>query len=246
MNTATSSTLGTPAGVPTRRTVDAFMRVWHGLMALSFAGAYLTAEMERLRLVHVVLGYTAAGLWLVRLLWGFVGPRSARWSALWGKLRGLGPWLTAARAGQLNVRQAQNLLLAGSVAVVLLALWPVVVSGYATYMEIGGEWLEEVHEFFGNLMLAAVLVHIGSVVVLSLLLQRNLAAPMLTGKVPGKGPDLVRHNLVWLAALLLALVLAFWAWQWREAEIRRTAPEAPAGWLHPSGEQTQSHDDDDD
>ncbi|MDH4482785.1 MAG: cytochrome b/b6 domain-containing protein, partial [Rhodoferax sp.] len=73
MNTDTRITLSATAGVPTRRTVDAFMRVWHVLLALSFLGAYITADMERLRLVHVVLGYTACGLWFVRLLWGFVG-----------------------------------------------------------------------------------------------------------------------------------------------------------------------------
>jgi cytochrome b len=246
MNTDTSTTLGAAAVAPSRRTVDAFMRVWHGLLALSFAGAYITADMEHLRLVHVVLGYTAGGLWLLRLLWGFVGPRSARWSALWGKLRGLGPWLAAVRSGPPNWRQAQNLLLACSVALVLLALLPTVVSGYATYMGLSGDWLEEVHEFFGNAMLLAVLAHVGGVLLLSLLQQRNVAAPMLSGRVPGRGPDLVRHNLGGLAALLLALVLAFWGWQWQAAIARRDAPEAPSGWLHPTGERTQSNGDDED
>lgn len=240
------TTLSADAGVPTRLTVDAFMRVWHGLLALSFAGAYITAEMERLRLVHVVLGYTTGGLWLVRLLWGFLGPRSARWSALWGKLRGLGPWLVAARAGQPNWRQAQNLLLAFSIAMILSALLPVVATGYATYMELSGEWLEDVHEFFGNLMLLAVLGHIGGVFVLSFLQHRNLAAPMFSGRVPGRGPDLVRHNLVGLAILLLVLVLSFWAWQWQAASARRDAPDTVSSWLHPTGERSPSSDGDDD
>lgn len=246
MNIDTSATLGASTEAPSRRTVDAFMRTWHALLALSFIGAYITADMERLRLVHVVLGYTAGGLWLVRLLWGFVGPRSARWSALWGKLRGLGPWLASAQAGKPNWRQAQNLLLASSVVLILLALLAVVASGYATYMELSGEWLEEVHEFFGNLMLLAVLGHVGCVLLLSLLQQRNLAAPMLSGRVPGRGPDLVRHNLVGLAVLLLALVLSFWGWQWQASNTRRDAPDTASGWLHPAGERSQSNDDDDD
>lgn len=246
MNIDTPSTRSAPARAPTRRTVDAFMRVWHALLALSFLGAYVTADMERLRLVHVVLGYTAGGLWLLRLLWGLVGPRSARWSALWGKLRGLGPWLAAARVGQLNRRQAQNLLFALSVAFLLSTLLPVVASGYATYMALSGEWLEEVHEFFGNLMLAAVLVHVGGVLVMSLVQGRNLAAPMLSGRVPGKGPDLVCHNLAGLAGLLLALVLIFWGWQWKSASTRRDAPDTVSSWLHPTGGRSQSSDDDDD
>ena len=49
------------------------MRVFHWLMVLSFAGAYLTAESERWRLLHVTLGYTMAGLVAFRILWGLVG-----------------------------------------------------------------------------------------------------------------------------------------------------------------------------
>ena len=59
---------------------DAPVRVFHWLMVLSFAGAYLTAESERWRLLHVTLGYTLAGLIVFRLLWGLVGTRHARFS----------------------------------------------------------------------------------------------------------------------------------------------------------------------
>ena len=37
---------------------DMPVRVFHWLTVLSFAGAYLTAESERWRLLHVTLGYT--------------------------------------------------------------------------------------------------------------------------------------------------------------------------------------------
>ena len=53
-------------------------RVFHWLLALSFAGAYLTAESERYRDIHVVLGYTLLGLIGFRLLWGFFGTRYAQ------------------------------------------------------------------------------------------------------------------------------------------------------------------------
>src|SRR5512147_205771 len=53
-------------------------RVFHWLLALSFAGAFVTAESERYRDIHVVLGYTLLGLLAFRLLWGFFGTRYAR------------------------------------------------------------------------------------------------------------------------------------------------------------------------
>jgi cytochrome b len=60
---------------------DAPVRVFHWLMVLSFAGAYLTAESERWRLVHVSLGYTMAGLLVFRILWGLLGTPYARFSS---------------------------------------------------------------------------------------------------------------------------------------------------------------------
>ena len=60
---------------------DLPLRVFHWLLAISFVGAFLTAESERVRDVHVVLGYTVLGLLAFRLLWGFLGTRHARWSS---------------------------------------------------------------------------------------------------------------------------------------------------------------------
>ena len=63
-----------PANKATRLVVDAPMRMFHWLFALSFVGAYVTADSERWRLVHVTLGYTMAGLLVFRLLYGLLGP----------------------------------------------------------------------------------------------------------------------------------------------------------------------------
>lgn len=60
---------------------DAPVRVFHWLMVLSFAGAYLSAESERWQLLHVTLGYTMAGLVVFRILWGLIGTQHARFSA---------------------------------------------------------------------------------------------------------------------------------------------------------------------
>jgi len=58
---------------------DVPVRVFHWLLVVCFAGAYLTSENEEWRLVHVTLGYTMAGLIVFRLVWGFIGSRYARW-----------------------------------------------------------------------------------------------------------------------------------------------------------------------
>ena len=234
--------------IRTRRTVDAFTRIWHFLTAFTFTVAYLTAESEAFRLMHITLGYTLGGLLLLRVLWGVWGPRPARWSSLWGKLRGLGSWVEGMRTFNMNLPLAQNLYMSLSVVAVLLAIAPLVLSGYVTYQEWTGDWMEEVHEFFGNFMLVAVVLHIAGVVVLSLLRRRNLATPMLTGRVEGAGPDLVKSNHGWLATLLLVAVVSFWVWQWQAAPQQQGA--SVSAWLHPAPAQAQSkqsddHDEDD-
>ena len=190
--------------------------------------------------MHVVLGYTMAGLLGWRVLYGLVGPRHVRLAALARKLAAAPGWaratLQALRTGDWNAlagagRQGQNLALAGVIAALLLAVPPLVASGVATFHDWGGEWLEEVHEFFGNGMLALVLAHLGLLAALSVWRRQNLARPMLTGRTPGRGPDLVTRNHGALALLLVLAVLAYWAWEWSNAPTR-TAPggTATSGW----------------
>lgn len=206
--------------VPRRRVIDAPTRMFHWLFALSFLGAYLTSDGERWRALHVTLGYTLAGLLAFRLLYGLLGPRQAGLVALVRKLGGLPAWLRSAAQALKDggVRstpwqQGLNRLMALAVLALLVLVVPLTLSGYGTYSD-WGDWLEEVHEFFGNAFLAVVLAHVGLIVASSLLRRRNQALPMVTGRIPGAGPDLVKRNHAWLAALLLAGVLAFFFNQW--------------------------------
>ena len=193
-----------------RRLVDAPTRAFHWLFALSFAGAYLSADGERFRLLHVTLGYTMAGLLVFRILYGLLGPRQAGLALLWRKL-----------SVPVNWRQGQNLFMAVAIVVLLLMVLPLTLSGYAAYNEwgdfLGGDWVGEVHEFFGEASLAVVLAHIAAIVGLSLWRRKNMAAPMVTGQVEGVGPDVAKRNHLWLGVLLLAAVLAYWTWEWQQS-----------------------------
>ena len=207
-----SSTLNAAAttATPSRRVTDAPTRVFHWLFALCFTGAYLSAESEHWRLVHVTLGYTFAGLLVFRVVWGLVGPRQARLSLMARKLSGLRTWFDGLRAGRPNGRQAQNLGMTAAVLALMVAVVPVTLSGYASYNEWGGEWLGELHSLIGDGLLALVVAHIGLIALLSLLRRANLARPMLTGRMPGAGPDLAKRNHGFVAALVIAAVVGFW------------------------------------
>lgn len=208
---------GRPAG---RLVTDAPVRAFHALFALCFAGAWLTGDSERWRLLHETLGYTMGGLLASRLVYGVVGPRQARLGALLRRTKGLWAWLGALRPpvrARLDWRTGQNLALAVTVVLMMAVVPLVVASGHALSADWGGDAMEEVHEALVHLLLGLVLVHLGSLAVLSVLRGRNLALPMLTGRVAGPGPDLVRRPRRALALLLVLAVIAFGAWQWQSS-----------------------------
>jgi cytochrome b len=219
--------------------------MYHWLFALCFVGAYITADGERWRLLHVTLGYTLAGLLGFRVLYGLVGPQHARLTLLWRKVNGLPKWLRSfkpapgqALLSDVNWRQGQNLAMAAAVMLLMALVLPLTLSGHATYNEWGGEWLEEVHEFVGEFFLWTVLAHLALLLGLSVLRRKNQALPMLTGRIEGKGPDFAKRNHTWLAALVLVAVLGYWAWEWQQAPAGLTGP-ASSGWA-------ERHQDDDD
>jgi len=213
---------------------DAPVRVFHWLMVLSFAGAYITAESERWRLLHVTLGYTMAGLLAFRVVWGLVGTRHARFASFVRGPAAVVGYLRSLASGQPEHHVGHNP--AGAVAIVaLLGLTGLVTAaGWATYNDLGGEWLGELHEGAANAMLAVIGVHVAGVLIGSWMHRDNLIGAMFSGRKPGLPQDAVRSAWRSVAVLMLAAVLGFWALQWQSAP----APGAAMSASH--------HDRDDD
>ena len=235
-----------------RRVTDAPTRMFHWLFALCFLGAYLTADGESWRMLHVTLGYSMAGLLGFRVLYGLVGPRQAGLGLMWRKLGSAPAWLRSLRAAKslsaVNWRQGQNLLMALAVVALLVLVVPLTLSGYATFNEWGvfpGEdWLGEMHEFLGEAFLFVVLAHLALILGLSLLRRKNLASPMLTGSVEGPGPGLVQKNRAWLATLLLLAVLAYGAWEWQQSPNGLVSAKALSSLMSGNGGGRDHGDDD--
>jgi cytochrome b len=210
---------------------DAPTRIFHWLMVLCFAGAYLSAENESLRLVHVTLGYTMAGLVGFRLIWGFAGSRYARFSSF---ARGPGAvirYLRSLVSGRPEHHVGHNP--AGGLAIFALlgASVLLVATGWATYQQIGGDWTEELHEGVANAMLAIVVLHVAAVLASSWLHRENLIGSMFHGRKFGLANEGIGRPWRGVALLLLAAVLGFWWWQWQSAPPSRSA-DGPAAAVH--------------
>jgi len=190
---------------------DLPVRVFHWLLAASFAGAFLTAESERVRDVHVALGYTFAGLLAFRIVWGLVGSRHARFASF---VRGPGAvvrYLRSLVTASPEHHAGHNPAGGWAIVAMLLLGLAVAATGYANYVGWGGDALEELHEGAANAMLALVVVHVVAVLVSSFLHRENLIGAMVTGRREGDPADAIRGVRWAPAAALIAAVAGLWA-----------------------------------
>lgn len=188
---------------------DPLVRLFHWTLVAAFCAAYFTQgepfealqnrmDDEWLQIVHVWAGYTIAGLLLFRLIWGFAGPRHARFGDF---VRGPGVVFAYVK-GVLTLRAPRHLghnPAGGAMIVILLSsLTVTVVAGLALYgadkglgplagwlADIGDstvDAIEETHEFFANFTLLLVAGHLVGVIWESLLHRENLARAMITGR----------------------------------------------------------------
>lgn len=229
MNTQSAS----PAKAESILVWDAPVRVIHWLLVLCFSGAYLTAESESWRLLHVTLGYSMAALVVVRILWGLVGTRYARFVQFVRGPRAALRYLRSLMGNQPEHHTGHNP--AGALAIVALLGLTLAIgaSGWAVYNDVGGDVWEEVHEALANGMLGLVLLHVAAVLASSRLHRDNLVRAMVTGRKQGKAADGIGRSWWPLAVLILAGVLSFGWVQWHSAP---AAGAEPAARIH--------HDDD--
>jgi len=174
---------------------DPLVRIFHWSLAVVFGMAYLTGD-EWLR-VHVIAGYTVVGLVMFRLVWGFVGTRHARFSDFVHRPSTVMAYLK--EMARLRARRHVGHNPAGGAMVValLLSLIATAVSGMGLYghqeflgpfaalagslPDSAGGVLKEIHEFFANLTVTLVVLHLAGVVFASIQHRENLVLGMLTG-----------------------------------------------------------------
>jgi len=175
--------------LPQQRVWDLPVRLFHWLLVLSFAGAWLTADSERWRLLHVDLGYAMAGLVAFRVVWGLIGSYHARFANFVRGPAAVLRYLGSVRAGRPEHHVGHNP--AGAIAILLLLCLTVLVvaSGWADFNDLGGDWLATAHELLAEAMLGLVALHLIGVAVASRQHRENLVLAMITGRKPVRRPQ---------------------------------------------------------
>lgn len=224
MNTSTNA--GGSAAAEKILVWDWPTRIFHWSLAGSFAGAWLTAESERLALWHMSFGYTLLGLIAFRLVWGVAGTRYSRFRNFLTGPAAVLRYLRSLLSSRPEHHVGHNP--AGAVAIVLLLLLGAgtALSGWAYWSEMGGELFEDVHEALATAMLVVVGVHVAGVVLSSALHHENLVGAMLSGFKRGRRGDGIERGRPLVALLLVAAIAGFWTYAWSPASFLRGGPDA--------------------
>jgi cytochrome b len=201
-------------------------RLFHWVLVVLIFAAWLSASRNWMQ-VHVVCGLTVLALLLFRLIWGFVGSDTARFSHFLKSPLAALRHLAHLLRREPDTETGHNAA-GGWMVVVLLALLCVQVgSGLCANDDImvegplaefvgkgSSDWLTHIHHLNFTLIEIAIALHVLAIVTYRVLKGQNLLLPMITGKkrLPGatRAPRMMHPVLALVVLLFSALgVLLF-------------------------------------
>ncbi len=186
-------------------------RVFHWLLVICFAGAWLSSESERLQMIHYAFGYSACLLVLFRLVWGVIGTRYARFTQFMKGPKAMLDHFSSMLSGHQEDNPGHNPV--GGIVMLCLMLMILFIglSGYWSVKEFLGDFMSGAHEAIASLALALVIVHIAAAIIMSVLQKENLVRAMVSGKKQGQPEQGIRFPQYLIGILLvLAWVYSFY------------------------------------
>lgn len=202
---------------------DLQTRLFHWLLVVLIGFSWWSAENDRVDL-HIWSGTAILTLLIFRLLWGFVGGSTARFSSF---VRGPGAVRSYLRQTSLWRTVGHTPLGALSVVALLLLVATQVALGLISVDEDGlhqghlanlvsletSEAARELHEFLFNVLLAFIILHVAAILYYRLARGQKLTKPMITGRAevdPQTEP--MRASKGWVAVLCLVVAIGITRW----------------------------------
>jgi cytochrome b len=161
---------------------DRPLRIVHWALVICVAIAWVTPNV--LDTTHNVAGYCVLGLLLFRVVWGFAGPRYARFSHAIASPRTVWRYARALASGNARRHLGHNPAGAAMMVAMLLALLVTGVTGHIqiTVQFFGVAWVQDLHTYAADAVLVLVALHVLGVVFTGMRNRENLVRSMLTGR----------------------------------------------------------------
>jgi cytochrome b len=168
--------------IATERVWDPVVRIFHWtVVAGCILNLFIVDDDD---LAHQIIGYIVAIVLAVRVFWGFVGTRHARFSDFVPTPRALIDYVSLALQGR-EPRHVGHNPAAAVMMLTLMGLLAVVsLTGWMSTLDMfwGVEWVEELHEGAAEAILWLALIHTAAALYESLRHGENLVWAMVTGR----------------------------------------------------------------
>lgn len=164
---------------------DLPIRIFHWLFAASFVVAFIIAKTiddeSSTYAYHMLLGIFMASMVVLRIIWGLVGPKHARFTSF-----PVSPKSLISYGKDLFVEKPKRYIghnPASSLAalVMLFCSLGLAFSGYMMVEMHSKHFYEEVHEIFAHLFLVAAIMHVAGVVFHTIRFKDIIGLSMVTG-----------------------------------------------------------------
>lgn len=161
---------------------DPLVRIIHWTVALAILLNVTIVDEDSA--LHLWLGYGALGLVLVRLGWGWIGSKYARFSAFPPNIPAALRHLNSLFKSDKPVHLSHNPLGALMAYNIWASILVISATGFmmGTNRFFGVEWVEEVHEAVFVWLMISVFVHVAGVILETKLSKVPLVKAMITGK----------------------------------------------------------------
>ena len=163
-------------------------RLFHWLLAGGFITAFVIANVAddegALFPVHMLVGLTLAFIVVLRVVWGFVGTRYARFrSFLFGPKAVIG-YLRGVASGTGKRHIGHNPGSSVAIFAILVLVLGLAVTGILTGE--GSEAAEEIHELLAYALLVAAIAHVLGIAIHTWRHRENIAVTMVNGHKEGE------------------------------------------------------------
>ena len=190
---------------------DVPVRVFHWALAISFFGAWLTAEGDKLLMMHYAFGYSACALVIFRIVWGVIGTKYSRFSQF---IKGpeqmkiyLKEMITLKKSDGPGHNPVGALVMMSLIVLILL----IGLTGYWMIQGYLGELMGGAHEAIASIALGLVVIHIAAAIIMSLLHKENLIRSMVNGQKQGNPEQGIRYPMQIIGmCLAIAWVYSFY------------------------------------
>lgn len=175
---------------------DPLVRFFHWSLVLSFMIAYLTDD-DFLTL-HVYAGYYIFGLIAVRVIWGFIGTKHARFTNFVKSPAEVKQYIKSIftfhprrylghnpAGGLMVIALMVSITLTGVLGLALYGIEEAAGPFANIGFYLGGaseDLFEELHEFFANFTVLLIVLHVAGVLLASFQHQESLIRSMISGK----------------------------------------------------------------